>query len=278
MPNKKLTPPVIIIGMHRSGTALVTKMLEKSGVFMGWLCEGNNESIYFLRENEKIFSIASASWDNPSPVDSLLSNRLLSDQVSNSLKKCIESPLSFLYWGPLRWLRMNFGSENLSPWGWKDPRNIFTLPLWLSIYPNAKVIHVVRNGIDVSSSLRRREQKRLKTKKNWRHFSASCLDLENGFSLWERYVAKGLEYEKNLQERCLRICYEEFLSNPESILSNTLHFIGMRSENIGTEQIGNLIEGINPTRKNAFRRDPELIKFYNMVKSTDYMKSLGYAA
>ena len=26
------------------------------------------------------------------------------------------------------------------PWGWKDPRNSITLPLWLRLYPEAKII------------------------------------------------------------------------------------------------------------------------------------------
>ena len=39
------------------------------------------------------------------------------------------------------------------PWGWKDPRNVFTLPLWLRVFPEAKIIYIVRNGVDVAASL-----------------------------------------------------------------------------------------------------------------------------
>lgn len=32
-------------------------------------------------------------------------------------------------------------------WGWKDPRNVYTLGLWLIQFPNARVIHIIRSGI-----------------------------------------------------------------------------------------------------------------------------------
>ncbi len=36
-------------------------------------------------------------------------------------------------------------TNGLKAWGWKDPRNTFTLPMWLSIFPKARVLHVLRN-------------------------------------------------------------------------------------------------------------------------------------
>jgi hypothetical protein len=44
-------------------------------------------------------------------------------------------------------------------WGWKDPRNSITLPVWLKLFPDARVIHIVRNGVDVAESLYRRQQR-----------------------------------------------------------------------------------------------------------------------
>jgi hypothetical protein len=47
------------------------------------------------------------------------------------------------------------------PWGWKDPRNTLLLRPWLEVFPEAKVVHVVRNGVEVALSLARREAFRL---------------------------------------------------------------------------------------------------------------------
>jgi hypothetical protein len=39
-----------------------------------------------------------------------------------------------------------------SSWGWKNPRNMWLIPFYLSIYPQLKFIHVVRDGRDMSLS------------------------------------------------------------------------------------------------------------------------------
>ena len=39
--------PVIVIGMHRSGTSLLSENLAELGVFNGWYQGTNNESFFF---------------------------------------------------------------------------------------------------------------------------------------------------------------------------------------------------------------------------------------
>lgn len=39
--------PVIIIGMHRSGTSMLTRVLQRAGLFMGEHREENDESLFF---------------------------------------------------------------------------------------------------------------------------------------------------------------------------------------------------------------------------------------
>ena len=43
----KLTKPIIITGMHRSGTTLIVKLLENNGVYFGSYKDSNKESIFF---------------------------------------------------------------------------------------------------------------------------------------------------------------------------------------------------------------------------------------
>lgn len=57
--------PVIIIGMHRSGTSLLSRVLEQTGVFMGNKKDENNEALFFLKFNDWILKQANATWDNP---------------------------------------------------------------------------------------------------------------------------------------------------------------------------------------------------------------------
>jgi hypothetical protein len=39
-----------------------------------------------------------------------------------------------------------------APWGWKNPRNMWLIPFYVSIYPELKFIHVIRDGRDMSLS------------------------------------------------------------------------------------------------------------------------------
>ena len=61
-----INTPIIVIGMHRSGTTLVAEALNKSGIFMGVFREHNGEALHFLSLNQQILAAAGADWINPS--------------------------------------------------------------------------------------------------------------------------------------------------------------------------------------------------------------------
>jgi hypothetical protein len=263
--------PVIIIGMHRSGTNLLTQILRDAGIFMGALREGNNESKVYLTINERIFKLFSASWDNPSSI----AKELLKDEVSLAYAtavKCWMSPAhDILYWGP-RYFHycLNMPSGH---WGWKDPRTTFTWPIWYKIYPNCKFIHVVRNGIDVAESLRVREQKRLCNLKRMKHFSGRCLSIEGGFSLWEEYVENGIALEEALSTQCLRLKYEDLIEQPQDNVRKILSFVNKASDEDSIRKIVSK----NFTRKiHRFQVNDQLVHFYNEKKKNYLLKSLGY--
>ena len=69
----KSATPIIIVGMHRSGTSMLTRMLEECGVFWGDKKDEYNESVFFQSINERLFNVAKATWDNPAPVEEYLS-------------------------------------------------------------------------------------------------------------------------------------------------------------------------------------------------------------
>ena len=65
-------PPVVVIGMHRSGTGMLARALHECGVFMGRERSSHDEALFFLRINQRIFRLAHADWDNPGAVRYLL--------------------------------------------------------------------------------------------------------------------------------------------------------------------------------------------------------------
>ena len=61
----KKKSPIIITGIHRSGTSLLTRIIENNSVFFGESKDINQESLFFQNINKWIMSINSSTWDNP---------------------------------------------------------------------------------------------------------------------------------------------------------------------------------------------------------------------
>ena len=64
--------PIVVVGMHRSGTSLVSRLLDKSGVLMGKDLQEDHESEFFIGLNEWIYENAGADWARPAAVSELL--------------------------------------------------------------------------------------------------------------------------------------------------------------------------------------------------------------
>ena len=76
MIKKNLNPPILITGMHRSGTTLMVKLLRKLGYFPGHRLDSNLESTFFQRLNEWVLKRSGGAWDNPLPIKNLLKSKL----------------------------------------------------------------------------------------------------------------------------------------------------------------------------------------------------------
>jgi len=265
------TSPVIVIGMHRSGTTLLTKILKKCGVFWGLDRDEYNESKLFQGLNEDLFSMAKCRWDNPEPVRILLSDPQQFDRAENFIRKFATTFFFDKFFGVHRQSRSQEISIPYFPWGWKDPRNTFTIPIWQRIFPRARVIHVLRNGIDVSSSLWKRETSRPEGS-NHPHYSVRCQSLYGCFSLWKSYAGIGRNYVfKN--ENAIEIRFEDIVEKPISILHKITDFIGLKME----KDFDHAVSMINPKRSYAYRNDPSLHMFRHKVESDPVMVELGYS-
>jgi hypothetical protein len=275
---KKAVDPIIIIGMHRSGTSMITHLLESLGLFIGVNKDNNDEADYFQRMNEWTLKQAAGAWDSPEKIDELLANKEVLDLVLDYWQFSLHSPRQVFFLGWQRYLQGQRLAAMTTPWGWKDPRNTYTLPLWLTIFPNAKVIHIYRNGIDVAQSLRVRWYKDLETvQKRYQRqkfmfaaipklrtfpLSVRCSDLEQGFKLWESYLERAQTHVKALGERALEIRYEEFVLNPLGQLRTLAAFCELPVEEATLEQITSEVKN---SRGQAYKKNPELLAFSKAV-------------
>ncbi len=162
--------------------------------------------------------------------------------------------------------------------GWKDPRNTFTLPVWKRIFPSLRAIHIVRHGVDVAASLARRHAAALRAATGEavppalaviRDHALGVLSSRRGWTLaealtmWEQYVEKGREECAALGERALEIRYEDLLLQPERVIAAVAKFCRVPEP----AQPAALLDGLEAGRAFAFRREPELVAFAESARA-----------
>jgi len=277
--------PVIILGMHRSGTSMISERLDQLGLFVGRELQDDHESTFFLDLNDQIMARVSAAWDYPKPILDFLA----CDEAVRMTAAALAADLSS------RRIRTFMGREMLDafdkPWGWKDPRTVFTLPLWLRLFPGARLVYIVRNGIDVAKSLMVRERKLLSLRSQrfddrMKKFSLRscleragykgsprCLSLAGGFDLWEEYVQRADENLRGLPNPTLTMRYEDVLSDPKTHLPELARFCELETT---ADAIAKAAKQIDGSRALAFTSDPESAAFYETVKENPWMKKFGY--
>lgn len=264
--------PVIVLGMHRSGTTLLARILLDLGIFLGTSLTNHNESEYFLKQNEWLLRLAHGGWDNPMGFQNLLDEEETRTKCLGELKKKINGlQFRFSYLGLGNFTGFSKKSDLL--WGWKDPRTTITWPLWKTLFPSAKCIFITRNGVDVANSLVVRENKRLGHIHN-PFFSLRCTRLENAFALWEEYNEFFLKNQVNdPHAHVLQIRYEDLLADPVPWVDKITGFLGVT---IDESKKPSIYENIDKSRRFGFIHNPSLVEFYNSVKDSPTMKKLGY--
>lgn len=141
--------PIAIAGMHRSGSSLITRLLNLCGLDLGPADqlmppapdnpEGFWENLQFVHVNECMIGQLGGRWDlPPQPLPGWEELSLLDPW--REMARGLPTELSLK-----------------PPWGWKDPRNLLTMPFWRSLWPELKTVVCVRNPLEVANSLLERD-------------------------------------------------------------------------------------------------------------------------
>lgn len=127
--------PIVVIGRPRSGTRLAARLLLQAGVFMGRdQSAGYLDSLgWFLRF---VAPLVTSAWYPHWP-------RLEHDtQFAAACESCLAGAAeSFFEAGVPQ-----------GAWGWKFPETLFLMPVIKQIFPQARFVHVIRDGRDVCLS------------------------------------------------------------------------------------------------------------------------------
>lgn len=278
-------PPIILIGMHRSGTTMLTRVLESLGLFVGAYLDENHESLFFANLNNWLMRQCGAEWVHPEPFHSLIKAPHVRAWMVKRLTCFLHSPRVLLYLGASRYLRWRTPFRLARMWGWKDPRNTYTLPLWLALFPEAKVVHIYRHGVDVAQSLKMRAERQFSASQtesyrmDWLRVrprevtnTIRCLQLEGGFSLWEEYMTEARQQIDRLGNHVFEIQYEALLEDPLKIIETLTEFCDLPHE---IPRIKGIVERLHKHKAYNYRANPDLTRFAKTKSAR--LKMWGYS-
>jgi hypothetical protein len=279
--------PIIVVGMHRSGTTLAVEMLNGLGVYAGRNGGSNREARVFKHFNKWLFTQVGATWDRPD-------NAAFASapELQPHLERVVEGQMGAIgalrFLGPMQGLRYRDLRRIDFPWAWKDPRNCFTVGLWKRFFPDAKMLHIYRHPLDVASSLKKREERRvgsfeltlgtkfseltLQRKQLYGH-SYRLLDPLEGVGLWEQYVGAAFEGCAPFERDTIHCRYETLLEKPEETLGEIAAFLGLEPAPGAIERIS---QDVNPARAFAHRADPALSALAKEVSHLPLVRKLDY--
>jgi hypothetical protein len=221
MSNKVL----IILGMHRSGTSLITRWLYKCGLNIGFSLhgpdignkDGHFEDLDFLQLHEQI--LVSNNFSPVGLIDQPINN--ISIHHREKMKSTIE-----------------LKNKLYKQWGWKDPRTCLFLPYYRKFIPEAKYLIILRDVDSVVNSLIKRD---FKTFENLKLFEAIYLArlywsrierkkklfffykryTEEFFKVWIRYNEAILEHIKLInKEDFILVDYKMLINNSQNVFSH----------------------------------------------------------
>jgi hypothetical protein len=130
-PEQINAPPVIIGALGGSGTRAITNIVRLGGWWMGTRVSRRTQDSLPMRYFLNRWFETLLDFPEGSPRD-LGRARARFDRAVARHRKGVPGPDA--------------------PWGWKNPRNMWLIPFYASVFPQLKFVHVVRDGRDMSLS------------------------------------------------------------------------------------------------------------------------------
>lgn len=213
MKNNKNNKVVCILGMHRSGTSMVTRLLNICGLYLGEADEmmpafkDNNEKGFwehldFYRINEEILQLFGGESTEKMP-------KFSKDWQNFPLLNDLELRAKVLI------KKMN---SRANIWGIKDPRFCLTLPFWKKLLPNMIFVIPVRNCFNVANSLKKRDG----------------YAISRGVSLWTEHFFDIIQNTEG--EKRILTLYDEYFIDWKKELGRLVNFIDEEKINFSTEK------------------------------------------
>lgn len=158
---------IIVLGMHRSGTSVITRGLQVLGVdlgnnLIGGIAENNEKGFWEDAEingfNNSLLEKLGSAWDRLNAIDD---TTLLGEKFAQERREAVEL------------LKGKLPANSI--FAFKDPRTAILLPFWQQVFEALELspgyLVAVRNPMEVAESLLRRDK----------------MPLLKGMLLWTKY-------------------------------------------------------------------------------------------
>lgn len=238
--------PIIIGGNGGSGTRVVAEILLRAGVFLGHDLNSSNDNLLFtyLFKHPNIFFHEDNTYlgsDCPESQSLLkLHEKLFFKQLPSTIsewKLFLNAGLNHTRnrynwrWVRQRWLNIvksQTEGNNTFLWGWKEPQTIFFLKDIKKIYPQAKFILIVRDGLDMVYN------KNIQQMQYWsNHYQINSQDLsnENRFEYWYRSNRQTIDLAfKLFSKNFMIVKFEDLCLKKISTITQIFDFIGLEDK------------------------------------------------
>ena len=210
MSNKKI---IVVLGMHRSGTSVITRGLQVMGVVLGDrmmpAAEGNNdkgfwEDIDLNALNIEMLNAIGSDWYHVTAITSVDIDLLRKQGY---------------YLRAAELLRQKIGSASV--FGLKDPRIAKLLPFWKEVFNHCQLdvsyILAVRNPLSVAKSLAERDG----------------IEAEQSYLLWLGHVVISLLHSSD-DERIV-VDYDRLMQSPSHELNRIANSISLEIDPVELE-------------------------------------------
>jgi hypothetical protein len=184
---------IIICGIFRSGTSLITKLTREWGAYAG------RDEDLFQDEYGYLEHLALQKLN-----DELLGkNSRVPTPVNLLLEKAKDSTLQQRAAQILAEMDAEARASNAGAWTWKDPRIPMALPFWADLWQDAIYIIPVRHPVETILSGAKMEG-----------MEADQVPLSAGFAYWQFCMLNVLNFTQS-NPRKIFIAYDQLIQNPQ---------------------------------------------------------------
>jgi protein-tyrosine sulfotransferase len=188
--------PIVIGGCHRSGTTLLRVLLGRHPQIAA-----GPESTVFLERISSPRDIAALFGFEP--------------QMIADWQKQSRSQIAFIE----KFQSAVLAATGKAVWADKTPGNVTRFAFVRRHFPNARLVHIVRDGRDVVCSFRRQRWPKPCGEQS------SLAEMRRCGEYWASYVAAGRRFAAD--PRYFELRYEDLVRDPEAVLRELLRFLNL---------------------------------------------------